>query len=345
MKKVGIIGHFGLGKNLANGQTIKTKIIANELEKKYNGSVAIVDTHGGIKRLFKVVKQTISLIKQCDNVIIMTTENGLKALVPVMFYKNKKYKKKLHYIVIGGWLEKFLKSNKSIMEKLRFFDCIYVETSVMRSQLKKLGFNNVLVMPNCKKLDIVKKNKLNIKYKEPFKICTFSRVMKEKGIDDAVETIIKINTEYNRTVYKLDIYGQIDDYQVQWFENLKKKFPNYINYCGVVDFDKTTNILKDYFLLLFPTKFYTEGIPGTIIDSYASGVPVISSKWESFADIVEDGITGYGYEFGDIDEMYNLLKKIIIEPTMITNLKQNCIEKAEEYKIDEVMKILFMNIK
>ena len=32
-KIVGVIGHFGYGKNLVNGQTIKTKIITDELKK------------------------------------------------------------------------------------------------------------------------------------------------------------------------------------------------------------------------------------------------------------------------------------------------------------------------
>ena len=31
MKKVCVIGHFGFGENLLNGQTIKTKIVTKEL--------------------------------------------------------------------------------------------------------------------------------------------------------------------------------------------------------------------------------------------------------------------------------------------------------------------------
>lgn len=53
---------------------------------------------------------------------------------------------------------------------------------------------------------------------------------------------------------------------------MKKKFPPYIKYCGTVSFDKTTEVLKEYFALVFPTRFYTEGIPGTIIDAFASGL-------------------------------------------------------------------------
>ena len=50
MIKLGICGHFGIGLNLLNGQTIKTKIVANEFRKQLGEEqVDIVDTHGGVK--------------------------------------------------------------------------------------------------------------------------------------------------------------------------------------------------------------------------------------------------------------------------------------------------------
>ncbi len=57
--------------------------------------------------------------------------------------------------------------------------------------------------------------------------------------------------------------------------------------------------------MLFPTKFKTEGIPGTIIDAYASGLTVVSSIWDNYNEIIDDGITGIGYEIDN----YNDFKK------------------------------------
>ena len=52
MKKVCVIGHFGFNKNLLNGQTVKTKIIAKELSSSLGeDQVLKIDTHGG-KRHF-----------------------------------------------------------------------------------------------------------------------------------------------------------------------------------------------------------------------------------------------------------------------------------------------------
>ena len=38
-----------------------------------------------------------------------------------------------------------------------------------------------------------------------------------------------------------------------------------------MDSEKTVKTLENYYLLLFPTKFRTEGIPGTIIDALSAG--------------------------------------------------------------------------
>ena len=101
MSKVGIIGHFGFGLDLANGQTIKTKIITEEI-KKTNNDVITVDAHGGVKAVIPVVFGCMKCLSSCDDIIILLTENGLRVAVPVLAILNRLHHKKLHYIVIGG---------------------------------------------------------------------------------------------------------------------------------------------------------------------------------------------------------------------------------------------------
>ena len=339
MSKVGIIGHYGFGLDLANGQTIKTKIITDEI-KRTDHEVITVDAHGGIKAVIPVIHGCVKCLKLCDDIIILLTENGLKVAVPVLAVLNRLYQKKLHYIVIGGWLPSFLENKQSLKRHLQSFNYIYVETNTMKKALEGKGFSNIVIMPNCKKLKILSEKELIYSCKMPFALCTFSRVMKEKGIETIVETVKKINESVGETAYRLDIYGQVDKDQQQWFEDLKRSFPSYISYGGVVPFDKSVEVLKNYYALVFPTHFYTEGIPGTIVDAYASGVPVISAKWESYSDVVDEGKTGLGYEFDNIGELELILNSTLDNPTKLNSLKVNCIRKANKYTLDEAMKIL-----
>jgi glycosyltransferase involved in cell wall biosynthesis len=142
----------------------------------------------------------------------------------------------------------------------------------------------------------------------------------------------------------LDIYGQVDSEQTEWFEKLCNSFPDEIQYCGLVPYDKSVDVIKEYFALLFPTKFYTEGIPGTVIDAYAAGVPVIASRWESFEDSIEQGITGIGYTFGKKEELKIILMKLIEEPNVIYDMKRNCLAKAIQYLPQKGMDIFLSNL-
>ena len=343
MKKACVIGHFGFGKNLLNGQTIKTKSVTTELEKQLGTDQVIkIDTHGGAKALPKITIQLVSAFKNYENIIIFPAHNGIRVFAPLCSSLNKVFHRKLHYVVIGGWLPTLLQKHKQLAETLKSFNGIYVETNTMKKALVEQGFSNLFVMPNFKKLNILKESQLIYQHSEPYKLCTFSRVMKEKGIEDAVSAVKIVNTYFGRTVYTLDIYGQVDSEQTEWFERLKTSLPEYVSYCGIVPFSQSVDVLKSYFALLFPTGFFTEGIPGTIIDAYAAGIPVISTKWESFSDIVDDGVTGIGYSFGNNNELCAVLENIATKPQIIYDMKKSCISKAKaftpEIAIDVLMK-------
>ena len=229
---------------------------------------------------------------------------------------------------------------KWLAKTLKRFDGIYVETKTMQSSLEEKGFHNVLVMPNCKFLPVLATKDLVYSKDQPYQICTFSRVMPEKGIEDIIRAVKNINEKRRRVVYSLDIYGPIDEKHVEWFEKIKENFPPYVLYQGAVDYRKSVEVLKKYFALIFPTRFYTEGIPGTIIDAYAAGTPVISSKWQSFSDVIENGVTGIGYDFDNFVQMEEILENISIAPELVLNMKCHCLEKANAFSPENVIKIL-----
>lgn len=331
--KICVIGHLAKGLNLLDGQTVKTKIVTEELQNRFGEEqVLTVDTYGGRKTLFKSPIQTFRALKKSENVIIFPAHNGLRVYAPLLSFQKRFFKgRKIHYVVIGGWLPRFLKKRRYLAARLKKFDGIYVETSTMKKALEEKGFSNVYVMPNCKNLTVLSPDQLVYPASAPYKLCTFSRVMKEKGIETAVNAVKLVNESLGYQAFSLDIYGQVDSTQTEWFDNLQKNLPDYMRYCGCVDADKSVEVLREYFALLFPTHFYTEGIPGTIIDAYAAGIPVISARWESFSDVVDEGVTGIGYNFDDTEQFQKLLFDIAKNPETINSIKKNCLKKAQEY--------------
>lgn len=338
MKKIGVCGHFGGNREFLDGQTVKTKIVASELKRIYGESeIKIMDTYGGAKKVISHFLKLWKLIADCKNIFILPAQNAVKLFVPYLVFLNRFYKKKLHYIVIGGWLPKLASSNKFLSNNLKKFDYIYVETSTMKKKLEKLGYKNIKILPNCKNLNILHENELIYCEKAPFKLCTFSRVTKKKGIEDAIKAVDQINSEQGKVVFVLDVYGQIDSSFEKEFDEILQRHSKYIQYKGCVPFDESVNVLKEYYALLFPTRFYTEGIPGTIIDAYAAGVPILSSKWESFSDVIDEGVVGMGYAFGDNNALKDLLIQIYDNPGGWNNMKKNCLKKAQQFNASMVV--------
>lgn len=344
MKKVAVIGHYGFGFQCLDGQTIKTKIITEELEERFGkDDVKKIDTHGGKRVLFKLFLKSGQAMCTSKNVIIFPASNGLKFFVPVLLFFKMFFKAKLHYVVIGGWLPMFLARRKILQAQLKKFDNIYVETNLMKKSLDKMGFSNITVMPNCKKLKILKPEELVYPTSEPYKLCTFSRVMKEKGIEDAVNAVKAVNNELGRTVYTLDIYGQVDNTQTEWFESLKQTFPDYVKYGGMVQFDRSVEVLKNYFTLLFPTYYEGEGFAGTIIDAISAGVPIVASDWKYNSEIVSEHI-GYLFRKGSVEALTEQLILITKYPEKLIEKKKNCIVEAQRHNASFVLKNFIMKL-
>ena len=340
MKRVCIIGHFGHGENLLNGQTVKTKIVTKEIVKELGKKeVSCIDTHGGVKALISAFRHALIALKYHKNIIIMPAENGLRIFAPLLVLLNLLFHRKLHYVVIGGWLPEFLKKRKKLTKALMSFDGIYVETNTMRKALEAQGFNDVYVMPNFKDLNILKESELVYHHTEPYRLCTFSRVMKEKGIEDAVNAVKTVNEHFGRIVYTLDIYGQVDSAQTEWFNELKSTFPLYIKYGEFVPFEKSVEVLKNYFALLFPTYYEGEGFAGTLLDAMAAGVPVIASDWRYNPEIVNEK-TGYVYPVHDNHAFVTTLISVGNNSDLLLSKKSDCLKEAEKYRAENVIQCL-----
>lgn len=338
MKKVGVCGFFSYAKEDHGGQPVKTRQLYSALNKILGiKSTLFVDTYNWKKRPVLLMIRIIILIGRCENVIMLPAKNGLKVFSPIFVFLNNFFRRKIHYVVIGGWLPDLLLENAKLLKKLEKFEGIYVETQTMVEKLQDIGLKNVVYLPNFKELDILEEDLLLYHVEGPYSLCTFSRVSKEKGIEDAIKAVIEINNKIGIQAFKLDIYGQIDKSYENTFETIKQNFPNYISYKGVVDSNSSVNVLKNYFALLFPTYYEGEGFAGTILDAYASGLPIITTNWRYNQEIICDGNDGYIYNYDKKDELNEILFRIYKNPNEINEMKKNCLKRAEEYLPETVI--------
>lgn len=346
--KLCIIGAFGFDmlEQTTGGQPVKTRQLYYTLCDYYGKeNVSYLETYGWKSAPYKMLKNVLKAAKHHDTLIMLPAHRGVQIFARLLVYCKRKYGIKIYYDVIGGWLPEKTENDKRLRKQLREFNGIWVETENMKKSLTEQGFTNVTTIPNFRSMKILSPEELTKHQGYPLKMCTFSRVMREKGIETVVDAVRYLNDGLGHTAIRLDIYGPVNPADAVWFEGLKSKLNDDIMYKGCVDPSMSSTVLRNYFCLLFPTHFFTEGIPGTIIDAYAAGVPVIASKWRSFHDVVDDGKTGFGYEFDDSNMLGEVLMRVINEPQLIENMKTACLKKARFFHSDYALQVLVENLK
>lgn len=335
IKTVGIIGHFAEGLDMADGQVVKTRTVHELLRDVCgNENVKSVDTRGWQKHPIALIRECTELAKFSDVLIMLPAHNGLKVFAPMLINLRKRHGCKVVYSVIGGWLAEFIAGQSLLTKKLKSFDAILVESQRVKSLLADQGFENVLVAYNYKRLPLLESSELEKPSGEPWPLAVFSRIYEDKGIDDIVWAVRKANSQLGRRAFRLDIYGNVlAEYKEHSQALMADCDVSEVAYKGVAPADESTSILNGYLALTFPTRCAGEGVPGTVVDAYCAGIPVIASQWPSYAEMVKEGETGVSYEFCNREALLDILLNPRL-PKQLLAMKKSCLRKGHDYSYE-----------
>lgn len=336
--KIGIWGQFGGGKRVADGQAVKTIIFAEELRARYGADrVYTVDTNNWKKNPFKLFFKTLKMNATCENVCILPADNGFKVCVPLLNFTNAFFKKTLYYVVIGGFLPDLLKRKPKYLKMLQKYAAHFPETENLKKDMEAVGLENVYVLDNLKRLNTLSPEDVRMCNDAEIKVCTFARITEDKGIAYAVQAVKLANEALGGKYIHLDMYGMCPPAYQPTFDKILADNADFAAYGGVVDFDKTTETLKDYFAMLFPTYYHGEGFPGTVIDAYNAALPMIATKWNYNADVIKDGINGILVPIKDAQAMCDALLELYRNREKAFEMAMNNLVAAERYTPEKVL--------
>lgn len=340
MKKNGIavIGRVADGVQLLDGQTVKTKVLRDELQRSFPEQKLIcVDVYQYRRRFLSILWQTLQAFMKCEHIFVLLSRNGRTFLFPVLTGLNRIFHKRLYHDVIGGALPKEAQERPALAKQLRRFEVNWVEFQGMKEELAKAGVTNVEVLPNFKRLNILSEEEIQQKDEEPFVFVMFSRILKEKGMEEAAKAITNVNSRFGRQRAVLSIYGPVEPSYEKEFEQLLNHYQDCVKYMGCVSYDESVRVLCGSYMLLFPTVYRGEGMPGTIIDAFSAGLPVIATDWHFNSELVHDGITGYCYDWKKPELLTEWIAYAVEHPEMINGMRAACLAEAGKYTPDAAM--------
>lgn len=328
MKNILYIATTADNRNRLDGETIKSRLLRESLKDHNNIKLNIIDTDNWKKHIFKLVFQIIVNYFKADKIIISCADRG--AHIVLSFFEKIKSNKDIYYFVIGGSLYKNIIEKKWKVSTYDRLKQIYVEADILKDNLNSIEINNVKRLNNFRK---VEKFKSDYKKEKNTKFVFYGRVIKEKGIEEAIKLINRLNKEGIEC--SLDIYGQC---KTEYLEQIKKEFGSNVKYHGEIKPDNKTEyeILSQYDIFIFPTEYPGECLPGALIDAYISGLAVIASNWKYAKEYIKNNENGMIFEYANYEDMY-IKTKTMIELEKIQEFKEKSLEMSKQYLIEYVL--------
>ena len=337
--RIGIFAHFGGKEYFTDGQTVKGKSLYAGLQKYASDvKIDIVDTYYLRHNRFRFICDFIKMIVLDRKIIFLPAHDARRVLFHGFYLVKIFLRKKIYHDCIAGSLDKELTEHPNWVKYLNSFESNWMESPQQVEKLKKMGVKNVVYIPNFKQIQPVSIDFINnYKCSTPFRFVIFSRVEAMKGIDDALDAIRRVNEMKSAIVATLDIYGPVQPGSEGWFDETLKNNTDICSYKGVCDPNESVDTLKEYFALLFPTRYYTEGMPGTIIDAMFAALPVIARRWAWCDNMISSGANGISYDFNEPEKLFDILVQVVSNPDIVLSMKSQCLQEAKKYREDSVM--------
>jgi len=105
-----------------------------------------------------------------------------------------------------------------------------------------------------------------------------------------------------------------------------------IRFLGLQSREQIQYLMAKADLLIFPSLWY-EGFPMTIVEALNRGLPVVASNIGSMRSIIVDGINGFKFKPGDIDNLADCIKNALENSNEIKEMRDRMLNKPNpEYK-------------
>lgn len=85
----------------------------------------------------------------------------------------------------------------------------------------------------------------------------------------------------------------------------------------------------------------SEGLPFNIMEAMYAGLPVAASNVKGHSDLIEDGVTGLLYPYGDAGACAEQILRLTASERLRRNLAQNARENVERYGLDRVLPMVW----
>jgi glycosyltransferase involved in cell wall biosynthesis len=112
-----------------------------------------------------------------------------------------------------------------------------------------------------------------------------------------------------------------------------------VKFYGRVEHAEIQNVYDQYDIYINASN--VDNFPGSILEAFASGLPVISTRVGGIPYMVQEGVTGLLVQMNDHIALAGKVVQLVREPDMALRLAQNARDECEKYSWEHVKTALF----
>lgn len=156
------------------------------------------------------------------------------------------------------------------------------------------------------------------------------QIRPEKGVDVLIRAWRRASEDVRRAGVKLVIAGSGPPAHEAHIRGLAAGDPT-IEFTGAVSGDGIAGLLRDARMSIIPSTWY-ENLPNSLLESYASGTPVIASAIGSLLEAIAEGRTGWTFEPGNDAQLAALIRRGITDSDAVDAMSAGARARAiDEY--------------
>lgn len=222
-------------------------------------------------------------------------------------------------VMFHGWQDKYYSSidHSALARCLNRCAAVFVLCGRFRDELVAAGVTTPVFLTTTKVSDgLLDGFDISVRRGHVRNFLFFARVVRNKGIFETLDLFKKIKTDYPEAT--LTVAGDGADFAEARRYAASIGVPDVV-FTGHLSGNDVSRLLSDSDFYLFPT-FDAEGMPTSLLEAMAFGLPALTRPMGGTRDFFENGKMGILTESRSADDYYKLLKPILDDSAVVREI-------------------------
>lgn len=306
-------------------------------EWPYRGNIFSI----GIRLLSDYILFFIRVIAKHIQIVHINTSLGMESILrDLIFSIYAKILRKKCIVFFRGWSdesEQLMKGRYKWLLKLYLTNTDALITLSQKSKitLESLGYNKYIYLETTLVDDNLLHNfNINMRLQKLSKEITIlflARLEKEKGIFDIIDACELITLQGYSIRLLIAGKGRAEKEVLSRVKNKK-----YIEILGYVTGEAKAKSYQDSDIYVLPS--YTEGMPNSVLEAMAFGLPVIVTSVGGLQDIIKEGLNGYFIPIANSTVLAETIIRLVNNKDLMNKMSLYNYSEASKYYASNVVK-------